>query len=224
MEEIPVRREVDLNEISDGVCYTSNDMAKINCNDCAGCSSCCSHMGDTVVLDPYDIWNLTRGTKLSFMELMQGKIKLSMVDGVILPNLSMDDNNETCSFLNRQGRCTIHEYRPGICRLFPLGRYYENNSFKYILQVNECKKENRTKMKIKKFLGIPSLKEYEEYITDWHYYLKDVEKKIVELTVANEEEKVKNITMLILNTFFITPYDESDFYEQYYERRKKCNV
>ena len=39
--------------------YTSNDMVKVGCSDCAGCSACCHGMGETIVLDPYDIWQLT---------------------------------------------------------------------------------------------------------------------------------------------------------------------
>ena len=38
----------DLSEISDGKIYRWNDMARVRCNDCEGCSSCCRDMEDTV--------------------------------------------------------------------------------------------------------------------------------------------------------------------------------
>ena len=218
-----MRRDVTLEEISDGKLYTANDMVKAGCNDCAGCFSCCKGMGTSLVLDPYDIYMITKGLKTSFMELLNGKIQLNMADGVILPNMAMEDNNETCGFLNNEGRCEIHDFRPGICRLFPLGRYYENNTFKYILQTNECKKENRTKVKIKSFLGIENLKEYERYITDWHYFIKEVESTVREHMAKGEEGMAKAVSMKLLNTFFINPYDSGDFYSQYYERRTGYN-
>lgn len=218
-----MRREVSLNEISDGKLYTSNDLVKAGCNDCNSCSACCKGMGTSLVLDPYDICKMTNGLKMSFMELLQGKIQLNVVDGVILPNMAMTSENEACGFLNSEGRCSIHGFRPGICRLFPLGRYYENDTFKYILQINECKKENRTKVKIKSFLGIENLKEYEKYITDWHYFLKRMEQVIGKYISEGSDEKAKAITMDLLNTFFITPYNANIFYEEYYERRKKYN-
>lgn len=56
----------------------------------------------------------------------------------------------------------------GICRLFPLGRYYEEKGFRYFLQVHECQKENRAKVKVKKWLDTPDLKKYETYIARWH--------------------------------------------------------
>ena len=34
-----MKRNVSLEEISDGKLYTSNDMVKADCGDCAGCSS-----------------------------------------------------------------------------------------------------------------------------------------------------------------------------------------
>ena len=49
-------RDIDLNEISDGRLYTANDMVKADCMGCQGCSSCCQGMGDSIVLDPYDMY------------------------------------------------------------------------------------------------------------------------------------------------------------------------
>ena len=48
-----MRREVSLEEISDGRLYELNDMVKADCQDCAGCHDCCEGMGDSVVLDPW---------------------------------------------------------------------------------------------------------------------------------------------------------------------------
>lgn len=46
-----MRRNVDLNEISDGKLYTSNDMVKADCYECQGCSACCRGMGKSIILD-----------------------------------------------------------------------------------------------------------------------------------------------------------------------------
>lgn len=45
-----MRREVTLEEISDGRLYEANDMVKADCQDCKGCFDCCTGMGDSVVL------------------------------------------------------------------------------------------------------------------------------------------------------------------------------
>jgi Fe-S-cluster containining protein len=209
-------RNVSLEEISDGKLYGINDLVKADCNDCVGCSSCCQQMGRSIVLDPLDIYNLTKGLNLTFERLIVDKIELNVVDGIIMPNLKMAGELERCSFLNEEGRCSIHAFRPGICRLFPLGRLYEDHSFKYFLQVNECKKENKTKVKVKKWIDTPDLKNNEKFIIDWHYFLKDLQSRI---KASSDEIWIKEINMQVLNLFYLKAYDTNhDFYEQFETR------
>lgn len=220
-----MKRQVSLEEISDGRLYTANDMVRAGCNDCRGCSACCSGMGESVILDPMDIFRMTAGLGHTFEELMADKIELNVVDGIILPNLKMRDGTETCGFLNGQGRCSIHPNRPGICRLFPLGRYYETGEdgktgerkrgFRYFLQVHECPAPNKTKVKIEKWLDTPKLKRYEQFVCDWHYFLEDVQERLQE----EDENTAKNANLFLLKLFYIKPYDSSrDFYGQFEER------
>lgn len=215
-----MRREIDLAEISDGKRYRQSDMVKAGCNDCKGCSDCCRKMGDSIILDPYDVYFLCRGLKQSFEQLLSYAVELRVADGVILPNLKMTGNEEKCAFLNEEGRCNIHTFRPGFCRMFPLGRIYEEGDFQYFLQVHECRQEPKTKVKISKWLGIADVKRYETFICSWHYFLKDVEKILERF---QDEASVKNIAMYILKTFYLTPYDEAEnFYVQFEERLEKA--
>ncbi len=210
-------RDCTLEDISDGKLYGENDMVKADTNSCNGCKSVCCHgMGKTIVLDPYDIYRLTAQFKCSFEALLNDRIELNVVDGVILPNLKMSEVTNDCSFLDENRRCQIHLSRPGICRLFPLGRYWEDDEhFKYILQIGQCKKDNLSKIKVKKWLDTPDLATYNLFIVKWHVYLKKIQRAIINLT----DEQVKIVTMYTLKTFFITPYDlNKDFYEQFNTR------
>ena len=53
--------------------YGAQDMARISSSACAGCGACCREMGDTIVLDPYDVWQLGICTGRPFEELMWRK-------------------------------------------------------------------------------------------------------------------------------------------------------
>ena len=215
-----MKRDIELSEISDGKLYGLNDMVKADCNDCTGCSDCCHGMGESIVLDPMDIYRLVCGTGKSFQELLQQELELNVVDGIILPNLKLAGENEACQFLNRQGRCSIHTFRPGICRLFPLGRLYEDGTVKYFLQVHECSRSNRSKVKVKKWLDIPESKKYEQYILDWHYFLNDLEEQMGQ---RQDDEWDRKVNMYLLNTFYLAPYDlDRDFYEQFYQRFREA--
>lgn len=211
-------RECNLDEISDGKKYSINDMVKADCDDCKGCSACCHGMGSSIVLDPLDVHRLMSHFHTRFEVLLEDKIELNIVDGVILPNLKMNTQaeGEPCIFLDAEGRCSIHEDRPGICRIFPLGRVYEDNSFSYILQIHECQKENRSKVKVSKWIDTPDLKKNQQFITDWHYFLKAAQAR---LAAGGDEELIKRIAMQILQYFYIEPYHtDCDFYEQFDKR------
>jgi len=213
-----MKRYIDMSEISDGRLYELNDMVKADCKDCAGCSACCRGMGSSILLDPYDIWRLTGGLGMRFEELLaEDKIELNQVEGIILPNLKMQD---ACGFLDANGRCSIHAYRPGICRLFPLGRYYEDGSFRYFLQTRECQKENRSKVKVWKWIDTPDARRYDQYIADWHYHILGQQELVAKLAAQGDsDEQIRRINLHLLNRFFLQPYEvDRDFYEQFYER------
>lgn len=210
-------REGTLEDISDGKLYWENDMVKADTNSCSGCKSVCCHgMGDTIKIDPYDIYRLTTGLNQTFEQLMVDKIELNVVDGVIMPNLKMAEGKNQCSFLNEEQRCDIHTMRPGICRLFPLGRYWEDEThFKYILQTGQCHKDNLTKIKVKKWLDTKDLDTYNQFIIAWHLYLKQIQAAMRTLS----EEQVRILNMYTLKTFYMTPYkEEQEFYQQFYDR------
>ena len=213
-----MKRDIDIHEISDGKLYSHNDMVKTDCHDCVGCSDCCKRMGNSILLDPMDIWRLTSNLKTDFNSLLEKYIELNIVDGLILPNLKLAKENESCSFLNQEGRCSIHNFRPGICRLFPLGRIYDEQGFKYFLQIHECSKKEKTKIKVKKWLGISDIKSYEKYILDWHTFINQCEEALVQL----EEEQRKLLTLYILKTFYQITYSETDFYQEFYTRLERA--
>jgi len=114
-----MERKIDMNEVSDGRLYGINDMVKAGCDGCSGCFECCQGMGNSIVLDPYDVYRLTTGLNCRFEDLLADKLDLNVVDGIILPNLKMSTEGDRCVFLNMEGRCGIHSLRPGICRIFP---------------------------------------------------------------------------------------------------------
>ena len=79
--------------------------------------------------------------------------------------------------ISQQRRTLQHPcYKTGILQtVSPLGRFYEDGGFKYILQIHECPKTNRSKIKVKKWIDTPDLKNYEKFVNDWHYFLLDVQ-------------------------------------------------
>lgn len=221
-------RNVDIKDIWDGRFYTSDDMAPLGCDNCRGCSDCCRMTGDSIVLDPLDMYHLTCGTGKSFTDMIEKEIEIRLVDGMILPNIMEHDEtnpvrDDGCPFLNENGRCSIHAFRPGFCRLFPLGRYYsdEDRGFHYFVQKGECTKGGSEPVRVRDWIGIPEEEagQYEDFINTWHFFLKDVSSRLHLLTDRSRDQ----VTRYMLQVFYVEPYrKDMDFYKQFALRMQKA--
>lgn len=117
-----MQREVTLEEISDGRLYEANDMVKADCQDCKGCFDCCTGMGDSVVLDPLDVWRLSQGLHLSVDQLLAGKIELGVTDGNILPHLRMTGGRGTMCISGWQRKMLHPQLSSGLLPFVPAGK------------------------------------------------------------------------------------------------------
>lgn len=209
-----MERNVTFEEISDGRRYGLNDMVKVGCNGCEGCSKCCTGMGSSIILTPYDVNLLMKNLNCPFEKLLEDFLELGVENGVILPHIRMKQKNgiECCGFLNEEGRCSIHQFRPGVCRLFPLGRLYEDGKFCYFLQTGECQYPNKTKVKVRKWIDIDDIEENSHFINLWHDTVKAVQK-----STALDENSVRKINMMILSEIFVKGYGEN-FYKEFEDR------
>ena len=196
-----------------------HDMARIGCNDCKGCFSCCQGMGDTVVLTPYDVHVLSMRLKMPVDALFQKWLALSVVDGLIQPSMAMNGADERCHALDEEGRCSIHAFRPSICRLFPLGRQYTEDGIKYFVLEGACPAPVKTKVKIFKWVEQPEFKEHEQFLVEWHGFKKLCLAKLAE----NEQEDYhRQLLMYVLQLFFRKPYTEGVFYKEFSERLQEA--
>ena len=201
-----------LDEISDGKLYDIGDMVKADTGGCTGCSDCCKDVGDLVVLTPFDVNEIVNFLGVSFDELLGDKIVLRETNKISLPYLKMQDKNKYCSFLNKEGRCTIHSKRPNICRLFPLGRVYKGDDFKYFLQIGNCPKDNLQEVKVESCLGIDNYDENKKFILEWHKFIKAL---TFRLKFVRDEEEIAKVNETLLNGFYRTSVKEADFYSEF---------
>ena len=88
--------------------------------------------------------------------------------------------------------------------------------------MSKNKKKNLSKVKVKKWIDVPNIKEYENFINQGHYFQKDLQKQIKE---SAEEGMMKKISMYVLQNFYLKPYQaEQDFYEQFAKRLQEAKT
>ena len=197
-----------LEEISDGKLYDIEDTVKADTCGCDGCNDCCCDVGELVVLTPFDIYEMVNHLGVGFYELLGSKIELRNNNKISLPYLKMQDDNKRCSFLNKEGRCMIHSKRPNICRLFPLGRVYKDDDFKYFLQVGNCPKKDLKD--VNKWLGIENYDDNKQFILEWHKFIKAL---TFRLKFVRDEKELEEINKVILdNCYCIEVKEGENFY------------
>lgn len=96
---------------------------------CDQCGKCCRDRED-ILLNPLDIFHLTLATGKTSREIVNkyGECYLGPSSHLPLVRLKYRedlDGHTTCYFLGRRdGKffCRVHEYKPGVCRTYPLGK------------------------------------------------------------------------------------------------------
>jgi Fe-S-cluster containining protein len=209
-----MRSESRLEEISDGKVYDVKDMVKADAGGCDGCSACCHGVGDLFSLSPYDIYMISINEKVTFEDLLNDKIELITEEKISLPHLKMYGDEDKCSFLNEEDRCSIHSSRPGVCRLFPLGRVYEDNDLKYFLQTGACTKPKLNKIKVKKWIGISNYKENKKFVLEWYKLIKALRFR---LKFVRDEEELREINGYLIDVFYKTSAStDEEFYDYFH--------
>ena len=194
-------RDIDENLISPEKLLHANDMVRLGCNDCSGCCDCCRDRAERITLDKWDMDRLKEGLQKSFDDLLAlGSIEITLVNNILLPVLGKKPDKDECIFLNDEGRCTIHAFRPGICRMFPLARiYHDDGSFSYFLQEGECPHLSGVKIKVSKWLGVGNTVRYEQEVRSYHDRLKELRKKC--FLATTHEDIVKLQTKFLEENF-----------------------
>ena len=98
-----------------------------------------------------------------------------------------------------------------------MGRYYEEDSFWYFLQVHECVRKARYKIKVKQWIDTPFPARYDRYVCDWHFFIKALGEKMPEFS----EKEQSQASMYVLKLFYSKSYGispEGDFYTDFYDR------
>lgn len=107
---------------------------------CRGCGGCCKDRQD-IVLSGYDLYRLCARLQLppelvlnAFCRVYTGKVSLLPV-ARLQPR---EESGNNCPFLFNN-RCSVHEAKPLVCALYPLGQTIElNGSITYFCQDSSC--------------------------------------------------------------------------------------
>ncbi len=118
---------------ADTLVLAESDLLQLTCG-ANGCSSTCCKATAPIILNPYEIARICKAAGLSYEDLLD-VLDTDRANGFPLVMLPRDP---ACHFWTATG-CMIYEARPLACRLFPLGRVFEDGRSHIVLpEVNRC--------------------------------------------------------------------------------------
>ena len=185
---------------------------------CRRCGKCCIHQ-DTILFNTRDIYNIARKKGMTMQQVVATYTEVYIGGNSRIPIVHLLSNGPkgACPLLE-DGRCSVHDCKPTVCALFPLGRVVTGNKIgepiedldevqvKYILNDHNCgsaKKVNTVRSWLDKF-GIP---EHDDFFLLWNKVLMHLSEAIMRL----EEAKVPESALeLLWNVIFQALYLQYD--------------
>ena len=90
-------------------------------------------------------------------------------------------------------------------------------------KTNAMRMLDRQKIKVRKWLDIPELDQYEKFVNDWHYFLKDVAASLRKENAS--DGTIKQINIYVLKEFYMRGFgEEVSFYAQFEQRLKEVKA
>lgn len=182
---------------------------------CRGCGGCCKGRED-IVLSGFDLYRLCKRLQLPPQVVINGYCRLytgsiSRMPVVRLEPRADDDN---CPFL-WQNRCTVHDAKPLVCALYPLGQTIElNGNITYFVQDTGCGGP-RLQFRLKDYLDSFGIRDREALDLQWARLNLGLSKR---LRTAAERQNVSKLALkvarrriahaLYLDYDFQKPYEE----------------
>lgn len=132
---------------------------------CKQCGNCCRNRQEPIMLTGYDLFNIAKATNLSLIEAMVKYTECILGADSRLPVVLLTERYDGSCKLLRKGKCMIQQDKPLVCRLYPLGRFFDGKQYFYFTQ-DTCKGEGQ-KIKLKDWLDEFNITVYDEASTLW---------------------------------------------------------
>lgn len=154
-----------------------NDTFKFKCS---MCGSCCRNRDDPIKVTGADVFRIAKGLGISVEGVVVKYMQLNIGPSSHVPVLSIRERLDgSCGFL-RKGQCTIQNFKPDVCAMFPLGRYLvpgqdEFHYFKNYPCGNSVK--DAAAITLEEWLDAFDIRGHEDMYIEWNKLLVGIARK-----------------------------------------------
>lgn len=181
-----------------------NDTFKFTCR---MCGKCCRNRTDPVVLTGYDVYRVAQALNISVEEVVMNKTELTLGSQSNLPILYLKERLDGSCSLLRKGKCTVHQNKPVVCAIYPLGRVYSKDTIYYVTQPDTCGEEDGKEWTLQEWLDEFNIDNIQEETNAWT--------KIIMGLQNFTSNKRNKLTPEILTTITTYLYGNLDIHKPY---------
>jgi len=108
--------------------------------ECKMCGNCCRNRGEPILITGADIYGIAKGLGTTTMDVVAKKTVGCIGTNSHIPTLVLKERLDGSCSLLRNGRCMVHQNKPTVCALSPLGRYHDSRDgrFHYFMNTESC--------------------------------------------------------------------------------------
>ena len=108
--------------------------------ECEMCGRCCRNRQEPILITGADLYRIARALDITMMKAVEDNTAGYIGETSHMPVLVLKERLDGSCRLLRKGRCMVHQDKPAVCALYPLGRFYDfrDNSFHYFVNPVTC--------------------------------------------------------------------------------------
>lgn len=175
---------------------------------CKACGNCCRNRQEPILMTGYDVFRIAKGLRIEMPEVVT-KYTIGYVGGTSnLPVLTLKERQDGSCSLLRKGKCMVHENKPLVCAIYPLGRYYlpAEKRFGYFEQPIYCGTDEEHTLE--EWLNIFNVHKCDEASSLWATVITKLAEQTMKIKEPEDIERMANILAVAL--YF--DYDTSKSY------------
>lgn len=190
---------------------------------CTQCGACCKNRDD-IILNPKDLFRIAQKLASTPMEIAQQYCEVYIGDSSRLPvvRLRSIGADHRCPFL-KDNTCAVHDVKPVICAMFPIGRVLVSkmgkqnpNKLEYIFVDPGCG-DNTEEHTVKDWLQDSGVPLHDAFFTEWSTTIIELCQIIQSIERCIPEIMKKDLGNGLLNILYFE-YDLSQEFHPQFQR------
>jgi len=165
---------------------------------CKACGDCCRNRKESIIITGYDVFRIAKELGIEMKEVVTKYTIGYIGNNSKLPVLIMKERPDGSCSLLRKGKCIVHQNKPLVCAIYPLGRYYlpAEKRFGYFQQDICCgTAEEHT---LEEWLNIFNVPEWDEASSLWATVITKLAEHTMKIKEPEAIEKMANILAVAL--------------------------